>query len=113
MDAISPTFRLDHANDLRGILYGDWHVDERDRTVFYHPRRLLFVIDYETPADAAFVGALDLSATLRHVCTGENMPPPDQLRQIAKDAIHAFVIFAEVCQKPVRPRGVPDDCPDD
>lgn len=110
MDAISPTFRLDHANDLRSIFAGDWDVNEEDHMVSHRRYGLLFIIDYEP---AACVSPLALSATLRHVCTGKKMPAPELLRRIAKDAIHAFAAFTEVCHQAVRPRAVLGTCPDD
>ena len=110
MDAISPTFRLDSETDFRGIsLFRDWVVNERERTVFYRPARLLFVVDYRPPADGR-VTPLALSATLRHACTGHDMPPPSELRQLGKDALHAFLIASDIFEDwlpPTRPTTTP------
>lgn len=93
MDVISPPFRLDHENDLRGIAYlRDWSVNLEASTVFYRPARLTFVIECPAPSPGASPKRMGIVARLAHMCDGAAMPPLGELQEIGKDAIHAFII---------------------
>ena len=101
MDAISPVIRLADDHDMRGIAWlRDWDVDEARRTVFHAPSKLVFLIDYKPPGAGEWVRPSALSARVAHVCDGGQLPEAASLLRIGKDAIHAFVLTAEVCHKP-------------
>ena len=108
MDAIGPTTRLAHDLDMRPIkLLRDWDVDEPAGTVFHRPSKLVFLIDYDPQVDGQPVKPSAVSARAVHVCDGGALPPEARLRQIGKDAIHAFVLLAEVCHEPTNPDDIP------
>jgi hypothetical protein len=108
MDAIGPVIRLADDMDLHPIkLLRDWQVNEDARTVFHGPSKLVFVIDYDPPPEGAWVRPSDLSAQMAHVCDGGKLPPPPVLQQIGKDAIHAFVLLADVCNPPTDSDEIP------
>ena len=95
MDAISPPIRLDNENDLRAIEpYRDWEIDEEQRTAFYIPGQLLFVIAYPARPLGGSPPLTEVTARLAHLCDGAAMPALDQLQRVGKDAIHAFVAVA-------------------
>ena len=101
MHAIGPVIRLDNDNDLRPInLFNDWYVDELARLVHHRPSKLTFVIEYIPPSEGDWVKRSGLSAQLVHACGDTDVPPAATLRQIAKDAIHAFLFMADVCHEP-------------
>jgi len=106
--AIGPIIRLDHEADFRAInLFKDWGVDEQARTVHYWPGSLTFLIDYVSPPEGDWLKPMDLSAQLVHACNGTKVPNTARLRQIAKDAIHAFLLIADVCHKPTNEDEIP------
>jgi hypothetical protein len=108
MDALGPIIRLADDHDMRGIaLLRDWDVDEGTHTVFHAPTKLLFVIDYDQPGEGEWVRPSALSARVAHVCDGGHLPEPTALQRVGKDAIHAFVLVAEVCQVPMNPDDIP------
>jgi hypothetical protein len=108
MDAMSPAIRLAHDSDMRPIkLLRDWVVNEKDRTVFHRPSKLMFLIEYPPLAAGAPVRPSSLSARIAHVCDGHALPAPKKLHLIGKDAIHAFVISADVCSEPLKDADIP------
>ena len=107
MQAIGPIIRLDNDDDFRPImLFTDWDINEKTRIVHHVPTKLTFIIDYKPPTDEGWVKASDLTARLAHTCDGCT-PNMDQLCQIGKDAIHAFFLVAEACQKPTDDSQIP------
>jgi hypothetical protein len=108
MDTIGPVTRLADDSDMRPIkLLLDWVVDENDRTVFHRPSKLVFLIDYPPPAKGEWVRPSSLSARVVHVCDGGELPAPETLRLIGKDAIHAFVLSADACHEPIAGDDIP------
>ena len=108
MHAIAPVIRLDDDGDLRPIkLFKDWQVDEFARLVHHRPSKLAFLIDYITPPEGEWVKPSGLCARLVHACDGTDVPAAARLRRIAKDAIHAFVLIARVCQEPTGEDEIP------
>jgi hypothetical protein len=108
MDALGPAIRLDNDSDMRPIkLFRDWVVDEKDRTVFHRPSKLLFVVDYPEPAGRQAVRPSSITARVAHVCAGGALPAHEKLRRIGKDAIHAFVASADACQEPLENDDIP------
>ena len=107
MDAIGPVIRLENDSYLGQInpfkLSEDWLVDEHNRLVYHEPSKLAFVIDYTPPAEGEWVKPSDLSARVVHTCGNGDVPAEAKLVRLAKDAIWAFVVMAEVCQKPIDP----------
>jgi hypothetical protein len=107
MHAIAPIIRLDSEDDFRPInLFKDWHVNETTRIVHHFPSKLTFVINYEHPAEGSWVKPCELTARLIHICDGRGRPI-NKLRQIGKDAIHAFLLVADVCHKPFDDSEIP------
>src|SRR5208337_3057639 len=83
--------------DLRPIVFGgDWRVDENHATVFHRPSKLLFRIDCPSVEEGARVPLAALSARILHVCDGAPLPATPELLRIGKDAIHVFVICADI-----------------
>ena len=108
MDALGPVIRLDDDNDMRPIKWlRDWVADEDHKTVFYRPGKLVFVIDHPPPRAGKWVQPSALSARLAHMCDSADMPALDEMRQLAKDAIHAFVLSADVCREPISYEDIP------
>ena len=107
MHAIGPIIRLNDDNDFRAInLFGDWDVNEQTRIVHHAPSKLTFLIDYKHPAEGSWVKPCDLTARLVHICDGHALPK-GKLHQIGKDAIHAFLLVADVCHKPTDDSEIP------
>ena len=108
MDTVSPIISLSDDRDLRPIkLFRDWDVDENARTVFHRPRKLVFLIDYVAPLDGERVRPGGITARVAHVCDGHQLPTIETLQRIGKDAIHAFILSAAVCQDPSDPDDIP------
>jgi hypothetical protein len=108
MDTVSPVISLSDDLDLRPIkLFRDWSVDEDARTVFYRPRKLAFSIDYDAPLGGGHVRPSAIKARVMHVCDGQRLPAMETLERVGKDAIHAFVLSADVCQERLDPGDIP------
>ena len=108
MHAIGPIVHLGNDGDMRPIqLLSDWHVNEHSRLVHHRPSKLAFLIDYAPPPEGEYVKPSALSARLVHACNGTDLPPPETLRRLAKDAIHAFLLIADVCHPPTDPDQIP------
>jgi hypothetical protein len=97
MDIIGPKTYLAHEFELRAIRGDHWVLENQQRLVFHALSGVMFFIEFADDAD--YEGAVKLThitARAVHICDGKEMPEPDLMERLGKDAIHVFALLADL-----------------